>query len=122
MGRQFSKYIITGILSCLLDFSLFGGLHKWLGLPWVVANFAAMFTTLWFNFFLNRQWSFASSRPLGAQVVRYTLLVICNMLLSNLIIYTLADLCQLDRLLAKGMAILCIISWNFLLYRYVIYR
>jgi putative flippase GtrA len=119
--RQFIRYLTTGILSCGLDLGLFWWLYTLVHLPWVVANTGAMFVTLGFNFLLNRHWSFASVQPVARQVRRYAMLVVANMLLSNVIIYILSDLFTFDRILAKGFAIAMIASWNFLIYRYVVY-
>jgi putative flippase GtrA len=143
---QLLKYLTVGVVSVGLETTLFWWLFHQLHIAWVVANSLAIFITFWFNFFLNRLWSFQSRGSLTRQLVLYVALLCLNLLMSNLIIYVLADQGNLDYIVeklisialivswnladqgnldyivAKIISIALIVSWNFVLYKPVIYR
>lgn len=119
---QLLKYLTVGVVSVGLETTLFWWLFHQLHIMWVVSNSLAIFITFWFNFFLNRLWSFQSRGSLTRQLVLYVTLLCFNLLMSNLIIYMLADKGHLDYIVAKLISIAFIVSWNFVLYKTVIYR
>ncbi|MGH8591677.1 MAG: GtrA family protein [Gammaproteobacteria bacterium] len=121
-AAQLLKYLTVGVLSAGLETTLFWWLFRQLHIAWVVANSLAIFITFWFNFSLNRLWSFQSRGLLARQLVLYVALFCFNLVMSNLIIYVLADKGRLDYIVAKLISIALIVAWNFVLYKTVIYR
>ena len=83
-AAQLLKYLTVGVVSVGLETTLFWWLFRQLHIAWVVANSLAIFITLWFNFFLNRLWSFRSHGLLTRQLVLYVALFCFNLVMSNL--------------------------------------
>ncbi len=121
-AAQLLKYLTVGVVSVGLETTLFYWLFRQLHIAWVAANSLSIFVTFWFNFLLNRLWSFQSCGPLSRQLVLYVALFCLNLVISNLIIFLLADKGHLDYIAAKLISIALIVSWNFVLYKTVIYR
>lgn len=119
---QLVKYISVGGVSAALETALFWWNLHGLHLVWVAANSLAIIIATLFNFFLNRLWSFQSRGPLPRQLALYLTLFFFNLMMSNLIIYVLADLEHLEILIAKLISIALIVCWNFVIYKVVIFR
>lgn len=119
---QIGRYITVGTLSAGLETGLFWLLFRQIHTPWIFANSTAVFVTFWFNFFLNRVWSFDSRDPLARQLLLYGTLVGVNLIVSNAVIFLLADVGSLDHIIAKWISVIFIVMWNFVIFKKVIYR
>jgi putative flippase GtrA len=71
---------------------------------------------------MNRFWSFKSKTSIKGQLVAYTLLFAFNLLASSAIIYILTDFLGFIPLISKLFAMGAVVSWNFILYKKVIYK
>lgn len=119
---KFSRYIATGIFSAAIELTLLFVLKDIAGLSVIVANSIALATVFWFNFLMNRFWSFKSKSNLKKQLIMYLFLFVFNLGASDLIMYLLTERLPLQYLIAKVIAIGAVVSWNFVLYSKVIYR
>jgi len=119
---QAVRYLITGFSSAAIEFALLFMFRDIFGLSVVISNSAALSIVFWFNFLVNRFWSFKSKMKLGRQLVMYLALFVFNLGASDLIMYILTDRLSMQYLLAKVFAIGAVVCWNFVIYKKVIYR
>lgn len=119
---QIIRYLITGVCSAAIEFSLLFVFKELMGLSVVVANSIALSIVFWFNFLMNRIWSFKSKMKLSKQLGIYSLLFLFNLGASDLIMYLLTDRLAMQYLVAKVFAIGAVVCWNFILYKNVIYK
>ncbi len=119
---QAIRYLITGFSSAAIEFSLLFLCKDIFSLSVVVSNTIALTIVFWFNYFMNRKWSFKSTTSLKKQLPMYLVLFIFNLGASDVIMYLLTSRLSLYYLLAKVFAIAAVMSWNFFLYRKVIYK
>lgn len=119
---QVIRYLVTGLSSAAIEFSLLFVLKDTAGLSMLLSNSIALSIVFWFNFLMNRFWSFRSKMKLGRQLVMYLVLFVFNLGASDLIMYLLTEALAMQYLLAKVFAIGAVVSWNFVLYRKVIYK
>jgi len=119
---QIMRYLITGICSAAIEFSLLFVFKGLMGLSVVVANSIALSIVFWFNFLMNRIWSFKSKMKLSKQLGMYSLLFLFNLGASDLIMYLLTDRLSMQYLLAKVFATGTVVCWNFVIYKKVIYK
>lgn len=119
---QAVRYVITGLCSAAIEFALLFIFRDVIGFSVLVSNSAALSIVFWFNFLMNRLWSFKSRKKLGRQLVLYLALFVFNLVASDLIMHLLTDRLSMQYLLAKVFAIGAVVCWNFILYRKVIYR
>ena len=120
--KQFIRYIIIGFSSFILEYLLFFTLFKLIGINELVSSPIAIAVVFWFNYLMNRYWSFKSKGKLGRQLILYLLLFAFNTLISNLFIYGGTNLLQLSPLISKVMIMGLIVLWNFVIYKKIIYR
>lgn len=120
--RQLVRYLVTGFSSAAIELSLLYIFKDILKLTVLEANSAAYTIVFWFNFFMNRLWSFKSKSNLKKQLTMYSLLFVFNLGASDLIMHVLATLLGLQYLIAKVFAIGAVVSWNFILYKKIIYK
>lgn len=121
-ARQMIRYVITGLSSAVIEFTLLYTFKDIVGLPVIAANSAALSIVFWFNFFMNRYWSFKSRMKLQKQLVMYLALFLFNLLASDTIMYLLIEKLSMQYLIAKVFAIGAVVCWNFILYKKVIYK
>ena len=119
---QFSRYLITGFSSAAIELTLLFVLRDTAGLTVLAANSIALTIVFWFNFLMNRFWSFKSKANIKRQLVMYLVLFVFNLATSDLIMYLLTVKLSLQYLIAKVFAIGAVVCWNFVLYRKVIYK
>jgi putative flippase GtrA len=119
---QLKRYLITGFSSAAIEISLLYILKDLSGLSVIVSNSIALTIVFWFNFLMNRIWSFKSKNNITRQLVMYGILFVFNLAASDLIMYVLTSLLYLQYLIAKVFAIGAVVTWNFVLYKKVIYK
>ncbi|MGE5613009.1 MAG: GtrA family protein [Bacillota bacterium] len=116
------RYVITGLSSAAIEFTLLYVFKDMAGLSVITANSAALSIVFWFNFLMNRYWSFKSTMKLQKQLVMYLLLFLFNLLASDAIMYLLVEKLSIQYLFAKVLSIGAMVCWNFILYKKVIYK
>lgn len=120
--HQMIRYLITGFSSAAIELSLLFVLKDIFNLAVIEANSIALTIVFWFNFFINRHWSFKSKSSLKKQLLLYAVLFTFNLGASDLMMYVLVTLLGVQYLLAKILAIGAVVTWNFVLYKKVIYK
>ena len=122
MIGQAIRYLITGFSSAAIEFSLLILCKDVLSLTVVISNSIALTIVFWFNYLMNRKWSFKSTTSLKKQLPMYLALFVFNLAASDFIMHLLTSRLSLYYLLAKVFAIAAVMTWNFFLYRKVIYK
>lgn len=120
--KQFIRYLITGVSSFVIEYFLFFLLFKVLSIYELVANTVVITIVFWFNFLMNRHWSFQSKEKLGRQLLMYLALFMFNAVISNLFIYTGVTILEISPLISKVLIMCLIVTWNFVIYKKVIYK
>lgn len=119
---QLKRYLITGFTTAGIEIGLLWIFKSIAHQDEIVANTIALTISFWFNFLANRLWSFKSKDNLKRQLAIYCCLFFFNLGASDLIMYVLIRMLGLHYLLAKVFAIGAVVSWNFILYKKVIFK
>lgn len=119
---QFVRYIITGVLSFITEISLLFVLTEYAGLWYIFSNTIAYVVVFWLNFLLNKFWSFASRKDFRRQLKLYSMLFIFNLGATSALMYLLTDIAGLCYLISKVLVVGMVVTWNFFLYKKVIYK
>lgn len=117
--EQGIRYLFVGGGSAAIDVGLFQALY-FLGMRAASANVISLSVSTVFNFLMNRSVTFKSAANPVRSAISYLLLLAFNMLFSSFAITILIDM-GLHSLLAKLAALACTTSWNFILYRKVVF-
>jgi putative flippase GtrA len=120
--RQLMRYLVIGFSTAAIEFTLLFVFKDIVGLTVLWANSAALSIVFWFNFLLNRFWSFKSKVDIRKQLIMYAILFLINLGASDLMMYLLVTQLRIMYLFAKVFAMGAIVCWNFFLYRKVIYK
>lgn len=131
---QFIKYIFVGSSSFCGEYLIFNLIYNisknntykvgsFTLTGALLANSISIFIAFWYCFILNRIWSFKSKGNIGRQLAYYSVLFIFNLFISNTVIHQLEIWFmispRISKLFAMGGLIVC---WNFLIYKFIIYK
>lgn len=118
---QAIKYLVVGGSSAVIELVLFQLLSAVFAIPLAAANVTAVVVSTVFNFLVNRNVTFKStSNPLRSLVL-YLLLFALNTTFSTVVISLLAAQ-GVYPLVAKVFTMACIVLWNFVLYKKIIFK
>ncbi len=119
---QFFRYVVVGISSFVLEYSIFYLLFRILSVYELVSNTVAITLVFFFNFLMNRIWSFKSKEKLLKQILMYGGLFLFNMVMSNLFIFAATEYLEISPLISKVLIMGLIVLWNFVIYKKIIYK
>lgn len=115
------RYLVIGGLSFLLDFGLLALCYRVFGWPLWVATAAGFWGSFFFNFFLQRRFSFNATGSLAGGVFRYSLLLGANTL-ATIGIVSFFEHVGAGILIGKIVATAATTVWNYFLYKYWVFR
>lgn len=118
---QAVKYLFVGGSSAVLELVIFQFSFKAFHLEVVIANLLAIIIATLYNFSLNRGFAFRSSSNMGRSVTLYLILFCINSAFSSGVVYLMQEN-QLPVLFGKIAAMFCTVSWNYYLYRNIIFK
>ena len=120
--RQFVKYGIVGSSTVLIDMGLLFVFTEFVGLWYMFSAIISSTAAVTFNFLMNRNWSFKSNGLVGRQMVKYLTLTAFNYFYGIGALYVFVEVFHLHYLIAKVFIAMMMVTWNFLLFKHVIYK
>lgn len=121
--NQLIRYLITGFTAFGIEYSLYVVLYKLIGMNYVIASMIVYALVFLFSFFVNRKWSFKSTGKLNRQLILYLLLFFFNLIVANaFLLKFLTDVLGINALISPFIKMACVVCWNFLIYKYIIYK
>ena len=129
-NSQALRFAAVGVVNTGLDFGLFFGLTQ-LGLDRLVANFISTSISFIFSFFANKTYTFRAARSthIGRQMALFIAVTLCGLWVIQPVIITVVLAVApvwvagtwWGPLLAKLVATLGSLSWNYVLYAKVVF-
>ncbi len=138
---RFLRFAVVGVIGAVVDFGTFNLLTNFVGLTAVLASVFSFIAAIISNFTWNRFWTYPDSRskPLGAQLVQFSVVSIIGLGIRTPIIAVLEPL--FNRLitglavfpigfisadfmadnLTLAIAVIVVMFWNFFINRYWTY-
>ncbi|NLE76027.1 MAG: GtrA family protein [Chloroflexi bacterium] len=128
--RRFVKFALVGTLGAVVDFTVLNLLILGAGFPKVWANTVSFSVAVLSNFTWNRLWSFPESRqrPLRTQLPQFALVNLVGLAINQVVFLGLDHYIfgphfgPLGYNLAKAVAIVIVLFWNFGINRIWTYR
>lgn len=112
--RQFIKFSLVGVSNTLLDFSLYFILTRALLVHFLVANAIAFILAASWSYAANKAWTFRdTSRDMTAQYTKFILISLVGLALNEGILSLFVLLFGVPDLLAKALAVVIVVGWNF---------
>jgi putative flippase GtrA len=121
LPRELVGFALLGGLTFLIDLALLAALRHWTRLPLALAVSIAYVAAFGLNFALNRTVNFRSHAPVGAQAVRYALVVVGDYLLT-LGVTTGLSAAGLDFRLARVTAATCVAVFTYSASRWWVFQ
>lgn len=122
LRRQFAKYFITGISGVVIDMVSLITLKEVFGWRPVIAVIANQAVLLVYIFLMNKYWSFRDHSMPHKQVVRFLILAGFNYFFAVAFMYAGNHIFGFDYRLVRLFSIALMVSWNFFLYKYWVYK
>lgn len=122
LRREFTKYFIVGFSGLFLDIGTLILFTEKFGMLPVVAVVVNQSVLLIYNFLLNKYWSFKNKAMPHKQVVRYLTLTGFNYLFAVGTMYVFNHILNFDYRFVRIATIAVMVSWNFFLYKYWVYK
>lgn len=114
-------YLFVGGCTALLELALFALFVFCFNWSLTISNIAAVLIATVTNFFLNKNYSFRSSQNFWISALLYAALFLFNLVFSTLVIEFISS-AGISPVIAKALTMVCIVIWNYFLYRKVIFR
>jgi len=121
MSFQFVKYATSGVAAFVIDFLSFIFCYQFLHFTVSVANVVAMLSGFIFGFSLYHYWVFKSNVFVVRTFFYMVLLLVTNMFVVDLCMYLLISN-GLSPEASKFIMQISVVIWNFLLYKFVIFK
>lgn len=122
LRRQFIKYFIIGITGVILDMTSLIFLKEVLGWMPTTAVIINQIFMLAYIFILNKYWTFKNKEMPHGQIVKFLTLAGFNYLFAVSAMYVFNHKFGFDYRLVRICSIALMVSWNFFLYKYWVYR
>lgn len=122
MRHQFARYFIIGFSGVILDVGSLYLLKQYLQLRPVVAVIINGIFLLNYVFFLNKHWTFKSNGITHEQIIRFFILAGFNYAVSIGWMFFFNEKIGINYLLTRISNIALAVAWNFLLYKYWVYK
>ncbi|KKR34640.1 MAG: hypothetical protein UT67_C0010G0012 [Candidatus Magasanikbacteria bacterium GW2011_GWA2_40_10] len=122
MRHQFARYFIIGFSGVFLDIGSLFLLREYLHVRPVLAVIINGIFLLNYVFFLNKHWAFKSNGVTHKQMVRFFILSGFNYVISIAWMYIFNEKFAVNYLIVRIANIALSVAWNFLLYRYWVYK
>ena len=128
---RFLKFAVVGTIGAVVDFSVLNWLVLGVGMPKEYANLVSVTCAIFSNFTWNRLWTFPESRerPLHTQFGKFALVNVFGLAINQTVFVGTDALIfdplfphPLDYNLAKAMAVIVVLFWNFFVNRNWTYR
>lgn len=120
--EQFLRYLVIGFSTFFLEYGIFRALLDLLHVYYLFANTAAYFISFWFNFMLNRYWSFKSTSDIKRQLMQYLVLFGINLAATNGLMFVMTGFLGIIPEISKILVMGAIVCWNFIIYKKIIYK
>lgn len=121
--KQFLRYFITGVTAVTLDILTLFIFKEYFHIRPVVAVIINQVLMLNYVFFINKYWSFEEKSGVKSkQVLRFFILQAFNYLFSVFCMWLFNEKLGFNYLIIRLFTIALMTAWNFLFYRFWIYK
>lgn len=119
---SFLKYGIVGGSCFLLDISSLYIFVEFVGINYLLAATLALGIATCMNYYLNRIWTFGSRTPVIWSFSKYVTLLGFNYVLMIATLYIFVEFFGINYLVVKSLFMSLIVLWNFLAYKFYVYK
>ncbi len=122
MKKEFTKYFLIGISGVILDIATLFIFKEYLRLRPVSAVIINQLLLLNYVFILNKYWTFKNKAMAKPQIIKFIILAGANYIFSVLWMLIWNEHLGFNYLLVRLINITLAVSWNFLLYKFWVFK
>jgi putative flippase GtrA len=80
---RFFRFLVVGLIGAVVDFGIENLLHRYFGVPYVLAGAISFICAIFSNFFWNRYWTYPDSRskPLLGQLIQFFIVNVSGLII-----------------------------------------
>jgi putative flippase GtrA len=119
---QFLRFLMVGVLSTAVNYSIFYLSIKLLILDYMLANAIGYISGVLIGFYFNKSWSFKASGNSNRLLIRYIGVYLVSLMLGILILRFLVETLSLHVYLANLITIAFTTALNYLCVKYYAFR
>ncbi len=126
--ERFLKFMVVGTIGFVVDFGTLNLLVQLVGLPPLVANVFSFSLAVLSNYTWNRLWTYPDSRSksVRAQLLQFVVVNVAGLGINTLVMWMLMPAStrlvgELGYNIAKAVATIIVLFWNFVVNRYWTY-
>ncbi|MDD4606721.1 MAG: GtrA family protein [Patescibacteria group bacterium] len=125
--QQFIRFSLVGVLNTCLDFLVYTGLTRLISFfsqCYLIANFISFVCAVISSYILNKNWTFQDKSKQGNSLKfsKFILVASVGLILNELILFSLVKYVGMYDLLAKAMATILVLIWNFMASKYLVFK
>jgi len=115
--HHFVRYLAVGGTTFIIDFGILFCLHSLFKVNLAASTSAAYWTSVLYNFVLNRQWTFDAREKenLKHHIATYFALLVCNYLFTVAVVGLLGA--HINYVIAKAIAVAISMTWTYYVYK-----
>lgn len=117
------KFVLVGGFSAILEFSLLILLVEKVHIEYLISNIVAFAITNIFTYILTKLYVFNSSNNSRTyETLLFTLCLLGGLLVNQVVLWALVEFTPLDYRIAKVVAILVTVVWNFFTRKHLVFK
>jgi putative flippase GtrA len=120
---QFSRFVITGVFSALLEIGLLIFMVETIHAEYLHANVIAFLVVNICNYFMSRNWVFTSDHNKKVpEFLSYMFFVIIGLAINQLFLWIFVESINFDYKIAKLLSIGTTVIWNFTTRKHLVFK
>ena len=120
--NNFIKYGIVGGFSFLVDILLLYFLVEFLNIYYLISVTLSLIVATSLNYYLNKKWSFNNTKAIASSFNKYIILFIFNYIMTISMMYFFVSILDFNYLVIKSVIVILLIFWNFIVYKFYVYK
>ncbi len=122
MKEQLTKFLIVGGFSTILNYAIFYGLYKLIGIYYLLSSAIGFLSGVVFGYFFNKTWTFQSKSKARMEIVKYYLVYIFSLFFSLVILRIEVEYFMINPLIANIITISITTIINFAGTKFFVFR
>ncbi|MGF3555030.1 MAG: GtrA family protein, partial [Thermoplasmatota archaeon] len=120
--QQIFRFVIVGIISTALNYSIFFVLQYILKVDYLLSYVSGYFFGFLLGFYLNKKWTFLSDKPFSTELVKYFIVYTFSLFLGTLLFRTQVLIFGFSTIYSNFVTTIFTAIFNFLSLRYFVFR
>jgi len=116
------RFGVVGALTAVLHYGLLYIGVEALQLNVTVASSLGFVVAVIFNYLMHYSWTFDEPAPHGRTLRRYLVMIGCGFLINGAVMYAGVHWAALNYLLTQALALVVVVSWNFVMSNVWVFR